>query len=233
VELLVHPQVFERLPGMRIAVALARGVDNGAAHPEVAARWAAAWRAAGGRKADLANAQSHPNVRAWREAFRAMGVSPHDFPSSIEALLRRAMKGGPPFSINPLVDLYNAISLERVAPVGAFDVGGLGGPLELRLTRDGDVFVALDRDEPLAVPPGEVAYAVGCDVLTRHLLWRQSRRALVTPATRDALLLSEALPASPEPAEALVEDFRTALAAHFDAIAVSTVIDAGTPSFIA
>jgi DNA/RNA-binding domain of Phe-tRNA-synthetase-like protein len=41
-----------------------------------------------------------------------MGVSGRKFPSSIEALLRRAFKGGEPLRINPLVDFYNAVSLE-------------------------------------------------------------------------------------------------------------------------
>jgi DNA/RNA-binding domain of Phe-tRNA-synthetase-like protein len=120
-----------------------------------------------------------------------MGVSGKEFPSSIEALLRRAMRGGEPFRINPLVDLYNAVSLRHVVPAGGFDLDQLGGPLALRLTRAGDHFTALDADAPLPVPAGEVAYADGQTVLTRHFVWRQARVGLITPATRAVVLLSE------------------------------------------
>ena len=86
---LVDRRVFERIPGMRIAVAYARGVANDRPNPGTNERWRRAWSDAARSKATLRNPQSHPNVRAWREAFRAMGASPHDYPSSIEALLRR------------------------------------------------------------------------------------------------------------------------------------------------
>ena len=47
------------------------------------------------------------------------------FPISIEAMLRRALKGGA-FRINPLVDLYNALSLRHICPAGAVDLDAVG-----------------------------------------------------------------------------------------------------------
>jgi hypothetical protein len=78
-------------------------------------------------------------------------------------------------------------------PVGGFDAGALAGPFELRLSRLGDRFHALDEDNAVDVPPGEVSYAVGNEVLTRHFVWRQSRRGLIGPGTTDAILVSEIL----------------------------------------
>lgn len=43
----VAPEIFARFPGMRIAVAVADGVDNAVPRPEVAAAWREAWAAAG------------------------------------------------------------------------------------------------------------------------------------------------------------------------------------------
>jgi DNA/RNA-binding domain of Phe-tRNA-synthetase-like protein len=192
----VAPEVFARFPRMGIAVAVADGVDNGVPRPAVEADWRAAWAAAGREGAIHGNAQSHPRVRPWRERFKALGVSSKDFPSSIEAMLRRALKGGEPFAINPLVDFYNAVSLRHAVPAGGFDLDDLerlGGALELRLTEAGDRFAALDADAPVEVPPGEVAYAAGTTVLTRHFVWRQGREGLITPATRALILVSEVL----------------------------------------
>jgi DNA/RNA-binding domain of Phe-tRNA-synthetase-like protein len=227
----IQPEIFERFPGLRIPAVVARGVDNRLERPAIAAQWRAAWLAAG-RASEYGNAQSHPRVAPWRERFRAIGVSGKEFPSSVEALLRRALKGGEPFTINPLVDAYNAVSLRHVVPAGGFDLADLSdGVLELRLTRPGDQFTALDVTEPLAVRAGEIAYASGATVLTRHFVWRQSRAGLVTPATRDVILLAEVLgELGPGVAERVRDDFSTLLAEHYGATPSAAILDAASPS---
>lgn len=228
----VEPGVFERFPGLRLAVVVARGVDNARERPAVAEAWRAAWAGASAA-ATHGNAQSHPRIAPWRERFRAMGVSGKEFPSSAEALLRRAMRGGEPFAINPLVDGYNAVSLRHVVPAGGFDLADLAdGALALRLTRAGDAFTALDADAPLAVPPGEVAYASGATILTRHFVWRQSRAGLVTPATRDVVLLAEILgELGPAVADAVRDDFRALIERDFGATVVAAgIVDAAAPT---
>ena len=55
--------------------------------------------------------------------MKAVGVSRKKSPSSVEALVRRAGKGGEPVSISPVVDFYNAISLKYLVPAGGFDIG--------------------------------------------------------------------------------------------------------------
>jgi DNA/RNA-binding domain of Phe-tRNA-synthetase-like protein len=190
----VEPEVFERIPNLRIAVAVAPSgnLDNEAPRPEVERFWRSAWNDAAAAAA-YGNAQSHPRVKPWREAFTRMGVSGKQYPSSVEALLRRALKGGEPFTINPLVDYYNAVSLHYIVPTGAFDLDDLQDVFELRLSEPGDTFQALDDAEPIDVPPGEVSYATGPTIITRHIVWRQSRAGLVTPSTRRAVFVSEVL----------------------------------------
>ncbi len=234
-QFLASPEVFAAFPGLRLAVAVAHGIDNQAKRPEIEAAWAAEWQAAAGA-AVYGNAQSHPRVRPWRERFAALGVSGKQFPSSVEALLRRALKsrdtGGEPFHINPLVDWYNTLSLRHVVPAGGFDLAALGGPLELRLTQAGDTFDALDAEldaeagEPVA--PGEIAYADGATVLTRHFVWRQSRTALIVPSTCDVFLVSEILgEVGAQVADAMVRDFRAGLETYFQAPAQTWLLDAG------
>lgn len=224
----VEPEVFERIPNLRIAVAVATSgdLDNAAAHPEIEDLWASAWRQAEAASA-YGNAQSHPRIRPWREAFQRMGVSGKQFPSSVEALLRRALKGGEPFTINPLVDFYNAISLRHLVPAGAFDLDGLNDTLELRLSRLGDSFQALDDAEPIMVPPGEVSYTTGANIVTRHIVWRQSRAGLVTPATRRAILVSEVLTdLGPTAADDVASEFQRGLDDYFGTPSATKVLTA-------
>lgn len=231
-EFIVEPAIFERFPGLRLSVAVAYGLDNGTARQEITTAWRAAWDAAAAHVAPYPNPQSHPHIVPWRERFKAMGISVKEFRSSAEALLRRAAKGGEPFTINPLVDFYNAISLRHVAPAGAFDLAELAGPLELRLSRQGDWFTPLenpDAGEP--VPPGEVSYANGTTILTRHFVWRQSKTAAITPASRDVFLVAEVLAELGEQvAVAICDDFRSGLE-HWFAVPCDTwIVDSAHPA---
>jgi DNA/RNA-binding domain of Phe-tRNA-synthetase-like protein len=123
--------------------------------------------------------------------MREAGISGRKFPSSIESLLRRAYKGGDPPHFNPLVDFYNAVSLRHVVPAGGFDLEEIDETLELRLTRAGDAFHPLDGSAAESVGEGEVAYASGAEILTRHFVYKQSRKALLTVSTTSLFLVGE------------------------------------------
>ena len=212
--LTVEPAIFDYFAGLHLAVALARDVDNLAPPPGLDAEWCESWRRAGTQ--ELANAQSHPYVRAWREHFRALSMSAKKFPTSIESMLRRAMKGAEPFRINPFVDFYNMLSMRHVVPAGAFDLDAMSEPFELRFTRAGDTFTALGETETVAVPAGEIAYACGSIVFTRHFMWRQARDGLVQPQTRNIFLISEIPGAAGEPvARQMLADMQTGVRDHF------------------
>lgn len=228
---IVHPQGFTHFPGMRLAVAIADGINNTASHSEIEARWRTTWRNAE-KESVHGNAQSHPRTLPWRERFRALGVSTKEYPPAHQAILRRALKGGEPFRINPLVDFYNAVSLEYVVPVGGFDLDAVEGPLELRLTREGDHFTALDDEAAVQVPPGEIAYADGQTVLTRHFVWRQARTGLIGAETRRVFLVSEVLgELGTDLAEQVLLELRVGLESYFHAKPLAAIVDAEQPTF--
>src|SRR5262249_4725758 len=96
--------------------------------------------------------------------------------------------------INAFVDLYNAVSLAHVLPLGADDLDQVTPPLAFRYAREGDSFVDMsDADddgagEIEAPKPGEVVYADAAKVLCRRWNWRQDARSLITPATTRAVV---------------------------------------------
>lgn len=65
---------------------------------------------------DAAWAEAH--LSAWAEVFRSFGAKPQRTPCSAEALRKRVLRDGNLPSIDPVVDLYNAISIEYAIPVG-------------------------------------------------------------------------------------------------------------------
>ncbi|MBI4278783.1 MAG: hypothetical protein HY660_10030, partial [Armatimonadetes bacterium] len=223
------PSFYERFAGLRRAGAGARGVDNASPTPGVDEFLAAAWSAI---RAGFPspNPQLHPRIRPWRDRFAAMGVSGKQFPSSVEALVRRALKNPDPLRINPLVDFYNAVSLRYAVPAGGFDLAALHGDLELRLTRAGERFLALDADAEETVRAGEVAYADGATILTRHFVWRQARAGLITPQTRDVFLVSEILgEVGEEVAAQILAEFRDGVARCFSTEPLASMLDAARP----
>jgi DNA/RNA-binding domain of Phe-tRNA-synthetase-like protein len=224
----IAPEVFARLPGLQVVAVVARGLAC-AAPDEVDREWAAAWSSVhAGFGHD--NPQSHPHVAAWRVAMKGIGAPHKEFPTSVEALVRRALKRPEPFRVAPLVDAYNAISLRHVVPAGAFDLDGLEGDLELRLTRDGDTFHALDAEVPEPVAAGEVAYATGSHVVTRHLVWRQSRQAAIGGRTRDAVFVTELLAGQEALAPAVTAAYVDGLRRWFGAALSAAVLSARRPA---
>ncbi|RMH19554.1 MAG: hypothetical protein D6696_10285 [Acidobacteria bacterium] len=227
--LTVEPEVWDRLPGMRIVVVEAGALTNFVPLPELEAELAScAAELRRGWRHD--NPQSHPRLAPWRAAMKAIGAGKKQA-CSVEALVRRALQEKPAPEVSPLVDFYNLVSLRHLVPAGGWDADEidymLDAELELRFTRDGDRFRPLGaaEDEEVPVPAGELAYVAGDEVLTRHFVWRQSEWAKITPETARVVLVSEILP---ELGEGAAEEVRDALVAglkrYFDAEARATIV---------
>jgi DNA/RNA-binding domain of Phe-tRNA-synthetase-like protein len=230
----VTQEIFELYPGLKLPVAVAEGLEAAADPAGVEQLWRQAWEEAGHSAPNYANAQSHPRIAAWRKAMAATGVSGRKFPSSVESLLRRAFKGGEPPRINPLVDFYNSVSLRHVVPAGGFDLAQLGDVLELRLTREGDTFHPLDSTSLERVEPGEVAYASGNEVLTRHFVWKQSHVGLLSESTGTVLLVCEVLGEVEESddglAEAVLGDLSEGVRRYFGAEPATFLVEERVPA---
>jgi DNA/RNA-binding domain of Phe-tRNA-synthetase-like protein len=72
----------------------------------------------------------NPVIREWREAYQKFKTK-KGARSSIEALLSRVKKGNALGTINPLVDIYNAISLRFGLPCGGEDIDTFAGTVRL------------------------------------------------------------------------------------------------------
>lgn len=182
----VEPDVFDAFPAARFAAVIARGIDNRRGSDEAAARLAAAVEATRQAFAGM-DPKVLPAIGVWREAFGARGWTPSKYFSSIEALVRRISRGGDLPSINPAVDLANSVSLRRLVPIGAHDLGSATQGIVVRLAAPEDRFRPMGDGPDETPDPGEIVYASGLDVRTRRWVWRQSRTGLVTATTRDVL----------------------------------------------
>jgi DNA/RNA-binding domain of Phe-tRNA-synthetase-like protein len=156
----------------------------------------------------------HPHLAAWQEAYRAFGAKPQRTPSSVEALWQRAATGGLP-RVNWLVDLYNAISVAFMLPVGGEDAACFDGPPRLIRASGQEPFDTIKQGEPIVErpQPGEVVWADDAGVTCRRWNWRQGRRTRLTEHSTEVLFLLERLEPLPlavldEAAAQLVERLR-------------------------
>jgi DNA/RNA-binding domain of Phe-tRNA-synthetase-like protein len=188
----VTEEVFARFPEVVLGIVVALGVDN----TGDGAGLEGPLRQEEERvRASLAGAQiaEHPHIAPWREAYRQLGAK--GYSSSIENLARRVLKGWSVPHVNPLVDLYNTISLRHLLPVGGEDLDRVQGDVLLTLATDQEAPVHL-LGEPEARPPkpGEVIYRDDLGTLCRRWNWKEAERTKLTAETRNAFLVIEGLP---------------------------------------
>ncbi|WP_274374757.1 MULTISPECIES: B3/B4 domain-containing protein [Synergistales] len=177
-------------PSARIGVVVACDIDNGGVSEGKARLERAGAKALEGLgQTPLAD---HPDLACWRRAYKVFGA-PKGHRSSVEALVRRVASGKGIPTINPLVDLYNALSLEFLFPAGGEDLDAVVGDVRLVLAAGGESFVPLGADESDPPRQGEVIYRDDEGVLCRCWNWREARRTCLSPSTKRALLVMENL----------------------------------------
>jgi DNA/RNA-binding domain of Phe-tRNA-synthetase-like protein len=179
-------------PEALIGVIVASEIDNLRSREEAARELETAVEEAKATAGDD-DLAAHPAVAPWREAYRRFGVKPSAHRSSIEGLLRSLRSRGIP-SVNPLVDLYNAVSLRHLLPCGGEDLDAIQGDLRLTVATGGESFVPLGGTETQPPQPGEVVYADDAGIVCRAWNWREADRTKLTTDTRRAVLVIEALP---------------------------------------
>jgi DNA/RNA-binding domain of Phe-tRNA-synthetase-like protein len=190
-EVHVDPLVHAKHPGYVALVLLASGVANGPSDAGSDAQLAAA--EAHLRARGLARATEHPHIATWREAFSAFGAKPSRFPSSAEALVGRVLKGQPLPRVNALVDLYNAVSVRHVVPLGGEDADRLEGPLHLTVAAGGEPFDPRGDGTVEHVAAGEVVWRDDRGVTCRRWNWRQGRRTQLGEDTTRAFFVFDRL----------------------------------------
>ena len=124
----------------------------------------------------------NPLIHEWREAFSKFKTK-KGARFAVENLLKRAKKGHPVRSINPIVDLYNTISLTYGFAVAALDEDKINGNMQLTVAKGGEPFVAIGESENDPALPGEVIYRDDVNVTSRCWAWRDSE---VSEATEDS-----------------------------------------------
>jgi DNA/RNA-binding domain of Phe-tRNA-synthetase-like protein len=187
----VDPPVHARFPDYRAGLVLAENLTPGPSDPGSEKLLADAEARHGGGTAP--GWEAHPHIQSWRAAFRAFGAKPQRFRPSVEALLRRVPNGLP--RIDRLTDLYNAVSVIHVLPVGGEDVDAYRGAPRLVVANGDEPFDTVSAGQPSVEHPlpGEIVWRDDVGVTCRRWNWRQCVRTRLTTETTSAVFLLDAL----------------------------------------
>ena len=189
----VDAAVAELRPDYRALLLTADGLRGGPSD-DVSERILAAAEATARRALDGRPPEQLPHPAAWREAYRAFGAKPQRTRPSVEALLRRLDPDGLP-RIDRITDVYNAVSIASLLPIGGEDRAAYAGPPRLVRAAGDEPFDTTAAGEPVVEhpDPGEVVWRDDAGVTCRRWNWRQGVRTRITTGTRSALFVLDAL----------------------------------------
>jgi len=206
------PSLFAKYPGyVRGLVSVRRAINIESPIDEVLRMLISAQKTIR-QRTDLETPSSHPNIAAWREAYRAFGArqaahpggdaatdmgKPTEYPSSIEALVKRVRRGDDVPYINTLAAIGNSASLRYLVPIGghAIDMMQADGELRLGFARGDEEFTPFSGG-PIEHPvPAEVIFTYNTStVLCRRWTWRQGEFSKLQRTTTAAVINVDGLP---------------------------------------
>lgn len=194
----VTPSISEHIaqiaPGFRaLSISVQAAVVQ---HPEVGTR---ALRDACESVLAGEPAWAEAHLAAWGETFRQFGAKPKRTPCSAEALRKRVLRDGSMAALDPVVDLYNAVSLRYAIPVGGENFAAYRGMPRLTVASGSEIFDTLKEGQPALESPeaGEVVWCDDAGVTCRRWNWRQGIRTRLCSQDAQMWFVLESLPAMP------------------------------------
>jgi DNA/RNA-binding domain of Phe-tRNA-synthetase-like protein len=191
--------------GLRAGAVVFHNVRVAPASPELRAEVAREVADVRAQLASPAEVRSAPEVLAFQELLRKVGVNPRREQPSVERLLTYALKRGDLPAINNLVDAYNLVSVRSRCSLGAHDLDRIALPITLRLLTGRESFTPLGSAGVVPVTAGEFGYVDGQDRVLCRLDLLQAELSKVTEQAVNVLLIIEGTAAHPPESRTFAE----------------------------
>lgn len=200
----IEDDFWSLFPYAKIGIIICNGIDNSIKNEEKYKEMLLAAEKEALKYLQNEEFSSNEVIKVWREAFQKFKTK-KGARSSIEALLKRVHNGKHLGTINPLVDIYNCISLRYALPCGGEDIDTFSGNIRLTKAVGNENFVTLGTDKNEPPYEGEIVYKDNEGAICRCWNWRESVRTMLTENTKNAFLCIELID------EKRIEEFKNAL----------------------
>lgn len=229
---IIEESFWSLFPEAKIGILVCHGIDNHITDP---ARFSALLETASKEALDyLKDPEFCQNrvIQTWRDAFTKFKTK-KGARSSVEALLKRVSNGNGVGAINPLVDLYNSISLKYALPCGGEDINTFVGNLRLTQAQGGEDFVTYGSDQSEPPFEGEVIYKDDAGAVCRCWNWREAVRTMLTEETTHAFMCLELVDASRiEDLQAALTELKSHIETHLGGTVEMAILDQKQPKYL-
>lgn len=177
----IDDSFWELFPDAQINILFADGIDNHDSDKGIEERKKMIADANQEAQKFLTNEtfRLNPVIDQWRKAYQQFKKK-KGARSSIEALLKRTNQGRKLEPIDPLVDIYNCVSLTYGVPVGMEDRQNITDTMHLGQVSGGQAFLPVGAEEDEPTLPGEVCWYDDEGAVCRCLNWRDGKRTMLT-----------------------------------------------------
>ncbi|MED1467002.1 B3/4 domain-containing protein [Bacillus salipaludis] len=187
---IIEDDFWSLFPQAKIGTVICQGIDNSIRDDGIYEELLREAEKKAHKFLNLEDFSKNPVIFVWREAFQKFKTK-KGARCSIEALLKRVKNGSHIGTINPLVDIYNSISLRYGFPCGGEDIDRFAGDLRLTLANGNEPFIPLGSDENASPYPGEIIYKDDDGAICRCWNWREAQRTMLSENTKNAFLCIE------------------------------------------
>lgn len=207
-------QVF---PDYRLAVVICKNIDNHLEDENICRKLLDDAQKQSLKFIENENFSTNEVIQIWRDAYSKFKTK-KGARSSIEALLKRFSKGNDIGTTNPLVDIYNSISLKYGLPCGGEDIDKFAGDIRLTKADGNENFITYGND--VSEPPyeGEIIYKGDEGAICRCFNYRECVRTCLSDDTTKAFMIIETVdPKSKERLTQAIEELSELIKQHLKA----------------
>lgn len=178
----IESEVFDLLPNLVIGIPIVRGFDNTKGKAESLNLLRDAEKNLQ-ETMTLDQFWQDQRITSYIDAFKKFGTDPEIRRPAHIALAKRVLEGGQLPNINPIVNIYNTISLKYLTPFGGENLDVLKGNFRLFVAMGGEQWFPIGTDKSKPALEGELVWGDDIDLSTRALNWRQCERTKMTDET--------------------------------------------------
>ena len=228
----IEKEFLDIFPEARLGILVCHGIDNRIKEQDKYAVYLKDSVSLAARHIENPEFTENPVIRRWRDAFykkkKKKGAR-----CSIEALLKRVSKGGEIGPINPLVDIYNGLSLKYGIPVGGEDIDKFEGNVRLTLASGDEEFMTLGSEKSEPPSPGEIVYKDDAGAICRCFNWREAVRTMLTEETTNAFMCIETLSKEELPVlEEALEELKNLIEKELSGTCEKYIVSAESPEIV-
>jgi DNA/RNA-binding domain of Phe-tRNA-synthetase-like protein len=229
----INKEVFKKLPNLIVYIPIIYGFDNSKSEKNIllSLKIERDCEAELKRKySAVEELKEQTYIKSYFACFKEFGEDPIKNMPTHFALAKRVVQGKDLPNINPIVNIYNSVSIKYLTPFGGEDLQTLYGDFELRFANGDEHWLGIGETAPKSPAKGNLIWQDDFDVSTISLNWRQCDRTKLTEFSTDGYFIMDGFKnVNDENLKHAAEEFINIITKNFGGRAEMLVLDIDNP----